>query len=1267
MDAATSVASAFLSATVESLLRKLASPELIDYVKYSHLNVLKLTVLETKLLTLHSVLHDAEQKQFFNPEVKQWLDELYNVISTAEDLFDEIGYSYLQCKVENTQSQHDFEYNSEIAMICQKLQGFAEQIEILGLQSVSVRVSVRMCSNSVENETVIVGRKDDKEKLMNMLMFESGNNNSNNNLGVVAVFGVGGVGKSTLARLVYNDEKINEHFDLKAWVRMSEDFDVVRVTKRLTETVTSQRYAIDDLDYMRAELKKGVRGRRFLIVLDGLCNYNYNDWHGIVSPLIKGKYGSRVIITTRYEEVAKVAHTFPIHKLEPLSYEDCWSLLSKHVFGSGGNKFPNLEAIGRNIARKCGGLPIAAKIVGRLLSSKIDEKEWIEIMNNNIWNLSTDNILPSLLLSYQYLPSYLKRCFAYCSIFPKGYPIDRKQMVLLWMAQGFLEHSMLEKAEEEVGNEYFNELLSRSLIEQLNDDTDREKFAMHCLVHDLATIVSGKSCNKLESGGGRIHHFLYHQEEYDLYKKFEIVDDFECLRSFLSIDFWWRMNYISSKVLRVLLPSHGRLRALSISHYSNITALPDSLGSLVQLRYLNLSSTGIKYLPDTICDLYYLQTLNLSGCRGLTELPVHVGNLINLRHLDISFTNIKEMPMQLVELENLQTLTVFVVGEQEVGLSIRELSKFPNLRGKLHIQNLHKVIDVSEVCDTKLKSKEHIEELSLYWDKQTEDSPSQEVILDELQPSTNLKKLSIDFYGGTSFPSWLGDCSFSNMVYLCIKSCKYCTTLPPLGQLPSLKDLKIDGMSRVETIGPEFYGMIGGSTNSPFQPFPSLEKLHFERMSNWKEWLSFGGSKSPFPRLKTLYLNDCSELRGHLPSHLPSIEKITMFWCDRLLATPSTLHWLSSVKSLSLFSRGSTELSLLQSDSPCLLQIAKIFNFDTLLSLPKMFLSSTCLQHLHLCYISSLTAFPSNGLPTSLKSLDIDECKNLAFLPPETWSNYTSLVTLDLKNCCDGLTSFQLNGFPMLHSLSIDGCSNLESIFISENGSLGSSTLESLQVSNCVALRSLPQHMETLTALESLTLDSLLSCWKGVGLPPKFQLTPSQSTTSTTTVTEWGLQNLTALSDMEIGGDNVVNTLLKEQLLPISLVSLTITNLSEMKCLEGNGLQHISSMKKLAFKFCSGLESFQATLPSSLKSLVFENCPKLMSLPDKLPPSLETLEFDDCARLGLLPRYGFPSSLKVLSICRCPLLKARYATRRRGDVSKIAHIPVLKINYEVII
>ncbi|MCI23450.1 CC-NBS-LRR resistance protein, partial [Trifolium medium] len=138
-----------------------------------------------------------------------------------------------------------------------------------------------------------------------------------------------------------------------------------------------------------------------------------------------------------------------------------------------------------------------------------------------------------------------------------------------------------------------------------------------------------------------------------------------------------------------------------------------------------------------------------------------------------------------------------------------------------------------------------------------------------LQPSPNLKKLSIDLYGGTSFPSWLGDSSFSNMVSLRIDNCAYCMTLPPLGQLHSLKDLSIESMSTLETIGPEFYGMVGGGSNSSIQPFSSLEKLVIKEMSNWKEWLPIQDDIFPFPRLKTLKLSKCPELRGCFPSHLP--------------------------------------------------------------------------------------------------------------------------------------------------------------------------------------------------------------------------------------------------------------------------------------------------------------------------------------------------------------------------------------------------------------
>ena len=614
-----------------------------------------------------------------------------------------------------------------------------------------------------------------------------------------------------------------------------------------------------------------------MIVLDDLWNDNYNDWDELVTPLIKGNSGSRVIITTRQQKVAEVAHTFPFHKLEVLSDEDSWSLLSKHAFGSENfcdNKCPNLEAIGRKIARKCSGLPIAAITLGGLLRSKVDAKEWSAILKSDLWKLENDNILPALLLSYQYLPSHLKRCFSYCSIFPKDYPLDRKRLIFLWMAEGFLEHSQGEESMEEVGDEYFAELLSRSLIQQLNGDSGGPKFVMHDLVNDLATVVSGKSCYRLECGGDvseKVRHFSYNQETYDILKKFKVFDKFQSLRSFLPIEYRWKHNYLSRKVVDDLIPTLGRLCVLSLSNYCNITILPDSIGNLVQLRYLDLSHTKIKSLPDTTCNLYYLQTLILAVCLNLTELPEHIGKLINLRHLDIDRTGIKALPNQILELENLQTLTVFIVGKQNVGLSVKELARFPKLQGKLLIKNLQNVIDVVEAYDSNLKRKKYIEELTLQWGDESEDSLKGKDVLDMLQPPIDLKRLNIDLYGGTSFPSWLGDSSFSNLVSLCIENCAYCVTLPPLGQLSSLEDLSISGMSILETIGPEFYGIVGGGSNSSFQPFPSLEKLEFTIMPNWKKWLPVQDGIFPFPCLKTLKLYDCPELRGNLPNHLSSI------------------------------------------------------------------------------------------------------------------------------------------------------------------------------------------------------------------------------------------------------------------------------------------------------------------------------------------------------------------------------------------------------------
>ncbi|PNX78225.1 NBS-LRR type disease resistance protein [Trifolium pratense] len=494
------------------------------------------------------------------------------------------------------------------------------------------------------------------------------------------------------------------------------------------------------------------------------------------------------------------------------------------------------------------------------------------------------------------------------------------------------------------------------------------------------------------------------------------------------------------------------------------------------------------------------------------------------------------------------------------------------------------------------------------------------------------------------------------MVSLCIDNCTYCMTLPPLGQLPSLKDLQITRIMILETIGQEFYGIVGGGSNSSFQPFPSLEKLVIEEMPNWKEWLPFQDNLIPFPLLKTLVLSKCPKLMGHLPSHLSSIEAIEIHSCDNLLVTPSIQPWLSSIKRLFIgrdwdfeSKTESTQRLLLESDSPCLLHDNMIESCNMLLSIPKLIINNTCLRDLYLYGLQSLTAFPKKGLPTSLQSLCIQECDNLTFLPPETWRNYTSLVTLELHRSCHELTSFPLNCFPTLQWLEISACRSLESIFISETSPFSLSTLQYLYVSSCEALKSLPQRMDTLTALESMALFNFpklkLSFLEQAVLPPNLRrFIVVNSVRITKPVTEWGLQGLTTLSKLRIGGDDIVNMFLKERKLPISLVSLNIENLSETKSLEGNGLRHLSS----------------------LESLCFDGCSELVSLPEKsLPSSLKSLYFNFCRKLETLPEDSLPSSLELLHIDVCPLLEERYKTKEHW--SNIAHIPVIEINDQVTI
>ncbi|KAL4600747.1 hypothetical protein ACB092_11G221000 [Castanea dentata] len=301
------------------------------------------------------------------------------------------------------------------------------------------------------------------------------------------------------------------------------------------------------------------------------------------------------------------------------------------------------------------------------------------------------------------------------------------------------------------------------------------------------------------------------------------------------------------------------LRVLSLSLYKFINVLPNSIGNLKHLCYLNLNSTKIKGFPDSLCGLYNLQTLLLRNCDYRKELPTNLGRLVNLCHLDRRGTPLKGMPMHMGKLRSLQNLSAFYVGKGEhSGSNIKELGELPHLSGSLCISNLENVYQTRDAEEVNLKDKKGLSELELECrrDHENYDSEHERDVLEQLCPHTNLKSLSIVSYYGAEYPSWLGACSFSNMVSLKLDDCKYCSSLPPLGLLPALKELSIDGLHGVSCVDNKFYG--DGSCEDEGGVFPTLRELR---------------------------IINCPKLTGHLPSLLPSLSVIEIRNCPQLVAS----------------------------------------------------------------------------------------------------------------------------------------------------------------------------------------------------------------------------------------------------------------------------------------------------------------------------------------------------------------------------------------------
>ncbi|MED6108119.1 hypothetical protein PIB30_020565 [Stylosanthes scabra] len=731
---------AYLTSFVDAILDNL--PSILDHFVLSgnHSALKLLRSLEECLYDVRPVLDDAEHKQFTDKRVKKWLADLHDALYFADDLLDELSTKIV------TATPRDPGFSSYFSSVvdssiegCRDLENIVQRLESLVARKKYFRLresaevdmlSWRTPSTSLVVSSDIFGREKDKEEIIKLLSADTCQAESP--FTVIPIWGMGGIGKTTLAQLVYSDAEVVKNFDTRVWVCVAENSDPVHVTRTIIGAIDSCPCSMDNFDVLQTKLKDKLIGKKFLLVLDDVWHGGQRTWENLLKPFQYGNNGSKILLTTRIEKVASTfAATSQHYRLDLLSDEDCWSVFLKHSsISTNLEQYATLEPIGRNIVEKCKGLPLAVKTLGGLLRNKSDVGDWKKILESKIWELPEDEseIVPALRVSYHYLPSHLKRCFVYCSLFPEDYQFDKDELILLWMGEDLLR-PMGNNTLENIGSVYFDELVARSFFQ--SSGASAELFVMHDLMHDLATFFAGKFFFR-EFGNqhmvdSRTRHLSY---DWDPISRFpEASDGAINMRTFLCVDD--KSNEIKSdfwlKQLRCL-------RVLAFQKCKNLSLL-DSIGELIHLRYLNLSWTSIVTLPESLCKLYNLQTLKLRDCYKLEMLPSRMQDLVNLGHLDIRGTHhLKEMPKGMSKLKHLNFLPCYIVGEHEEN-GIRELGPI-DVHGAFWISKLENVNNSSEALEAKMGNKEHINILELKWrsNGKTVNVQTERDILDKLRP-----------------------------------------------------------------------------------------------------------------------------------------------------------------------------------------------------------------------------------------------------------------------------------------------------------------------------------------------------------------------------------------------------------------------------------------------------------------------------------------------------------------------------------------------------
>ncbi|KAL5757762.1 hypothetical protein ACOSP7_020373 [Xanthoceras sorbifolium] len=894
--------------------------------------------LTSNFLAIQAVLADAEKRQVKEKAVGVWLDKLKDASYDMDDVLDEWNTAILKLQIEGVENAQIpkkkvcFVFSSpcfcfrQVALrrdISLKIKKINENLDSIAIDKDKYSLSTirsseepqRLKTTSFIEVSEICGRDDEKNNLVSKLLNES--NEERTNVPVISIVGMGGIGKTTLAQLAYNDTEIMSKFDERIWVCVSDPFDEVRIARAIIEGLGGQHTHLVEFQSLLVCIRETIVNRKFLLILDDVWTEDFAKWGPLYSSLNNGLHReSKILVTTRKENVAHMMKSIDVIQIGCLSLDKSWSLFEQLAFCKRSpEECETLEDIGRKIVGKCKGLPLAIKTVGSLLRFKKTRDQWQRILDSEIWKLKEieGGLSPPLLLSYNDLPLMVKRCFSYCAIFPKDYEMEKDELIKLWMAQGYLDLEQDEEIEI-VGEECFDTLAMHSFFQEFKKDGDGNIYEckMHDIVRDFAQFLVKNECSteEIDSGEepsghinvscGEARHLMLILMRSDPVN----ISSGQKLRSLL---FEGEYGLLSMSFSPVLFEQLTCLRPLKLSQ-SWDDNIPSEIGKLIHLRYLNIllvdnhggiyylhhyqygghssfttnmSFLNIRELPETLCCLYNLHTLNLSGCTHLEKLPQGMGKLINLRYLINAFPlRLKYMPKGIESLVCLRRLDKFVVGGDPDGMGMGTLECLKNLnklRGSLCLEGLGRVVDEAEAKNAQLVNKKNLVHLQLIFDDDDASETSLDegcrkdsAVLEALQPPPNLESLTIRHCRSiTLSPHWM--LSLTQLKSLVLRRNLKCEHLPPLGKLPRLESLDIGNMGSVKRVGNEFLGVENMDTSSSSQSviaFPKLKTLYIWYMDNWEDWeYEITGDITIMPSLSKLNIYICPKLKS-LPDHL---------------------------------------------------------------------------------------------------------------------------------------------------------------------------------------------------------------------------------------------------------------------------------------------------------------------------------------------------------------------------------------------------------------